>query len=164
MNASADFLGEAPLVGLSPTAARVLEDPSEACTGPLVLRAQDDEFWVDEVPLYGESGEGEHLYLHLRKRGISTPDLVRRLCRHYGLKEVEVGLAGRKDARGITSQRVSVPARKVEGREHEVSTLGDIEVLGAKRHGNKLRLGHLAGNRFTVRVMGDVDVALLTER
>lgn len=158
------MFGESPLVGYSPAVARVLGDPDEERTGPLVLRAQDDEFWVDEVPLYPESGEGEHLYLHLRKRGISTPDLVRRLCRHFGLKEVEVGLAGRKDARGITSQRVSVPARKVEGREHEVSSLGDVELLGAKRHGNKLRLGHLAGNRFTVRVMGDVDVALLAAR
>src|SRR5690606_36256660 len=34
----------------------------------------------------------------------------------------------------------------------------------AKRHLNKLRLGHLAGDRFTIRVAGDVDVALLADR
>src|SRR5690606_38587802 len=62
------------------------------------------------------------------------------------------------------SQRLSVPARKVEGREHEVSELGDVELLSAARHRNKLRLGHLAGNRFTVRVAGDVDVTVLEQR
>lgn len=132
--------------------------------GPLVLRVSDEDFAVDEVPLYPEMGEGEHLYLHIRKRGLSTPELVRRLCRHFGIKEREVGLAGRKDARGVTSQRLSVPARKVEGREHEVSELGEVELLGAARHKNKLRLGHLAGNRFTIRVAGDVDVAMLEHR
>ncbi len=154
-----------PLVGMPANAARALPDPDDAGRGgPLELRVSDDDFVVDEVPQYLESGEGEHLYLHLRKRGISTPDLVRRLCRQFKLREMEVGIAGRKDARGVTSQRISVPARKVLGREHEVAELGDVELLSAKRHGNKLRLGHLAGNRFTIRVAGDVDVTALSDR
>lgn len=154
-----------PLVGLPEGAARALPAiDDEGREGPLSLRVSDEDFIVEEVPLYPESGEGEHLYLHVRKRGLSTPDLLRRLCRHFGLKESEVGIAGRKDARGVTSQRISVPARVVEGREHELSELGPVELLSAKRHRNKLRLGHLAGNRFTIRVAGDVDVAVLAHR
>jgi tRNA pseudouridine13 synthase len=75
-----------------------------------------------------------------------------------------VGYAGRKDARGVTRQRLSVPARAVEGREQELESLGHVKLLGAKRHRNKLRLGHLNGNRFEVRLAGDIDVAELRAR
>mgnify|MGYP002066664600 CR=1 FL=1 len=37
-----------------------------------VLRRSAADFRVDEVPLYPASGGGEHVYLRLRKRGIST--------------------------------------------------------------------------------------------
>lgn len=149
---------------MPPDAARALPSLDDDGRGPLQLRVTDEDFVVDEVPLYPESGEGEHLYLHVRKRGLSTPELVRRLCRQFKLREQEVGLAGRKDARGVTSQRLSVPAKRVEGREAEVAELGDVELLSAKRHRNKLRLGHLAGNRFSIRVAGDVDVTVLADR
>jgi tRNA pseudouridine13 synthase len=128
------------------------------------LRASEEDFLVSEVPAYEPGGEGEHLYLHVEKRGLSTPELVRRLCSTFGLKEKDVGYAGRKDAKGITRQWLSVPARFVEARLEEVPSLGPVVVLEAKRHRNKLRLGHLRGNRFELRLEGEVDVAELEER
>lgn len=132
----------------------------------IALRFRDDpeDFRVDEVPLYTPCGTGEHLYLHVEKKGVSTPDLLRRLCSRFGLREVEVGIAGRKDARGVTSQWLSVPARKVEPEVSAIEALGPFRLLDVGRHGNKLRLGHLQGNRFTVRVVGDVAPLRLAER
>lgn len=124
----------------------------------------NEGFRVDEVPLYLPAGEGEHLYLHVEKRGLSTPELISRLRDRFGLRETELGYAGRKDARGVTTQWISVPARKVEPEVADVESLGPVRLLEAKRHGNKLRLGHLKGNRFTVVVEGDVDVSLLESR
>jgi tRNA pseudouridine13 synthase len=40
-----------------------------------------------------------------------------------------------------------------------------VRLLEASRHDNKLRTGHLAGNRFAIRLVGaEVEVALLTAR
>jgi tRNA pseudouridine13 synthase len=132
--------------------------------GPVSFRADIDDFHVEEVPLYAPSGEGEHLYIQVQKKGLSTPELVRRILEMFDLHEKELGFAGRKDARGITSQWLSVPARKVEERAYDIETLGEIKVLTAARHGNKLRLGHLLGNRFRLRLHGNINVEKLRER
>lgn len=139
---------------------------------PILFRGADDGFVVDEVPAYLPGGQGEHLYLHIRKRGISTPEVWQRLRRAFGVKEIEIGTAGQKDARGITSQWISVPARLVEPRLAEVEAALGVTLLEARRHNNKLRLGHLRGNRFTCRLdsadaaqgLAPADVAALRER
>ncbi|MDP2339542.1 MAG: tRNA pseudouridine(13) synthase TruD [Deltaproteobacteria bacterium] len=159
-----DFLTR-PLPGFGEQpSARLLPDPPDG--GPIWFRGADDGFVVDEVPAYLPGGTGEHLYLHIRKRGISTPEVWKRLRSAFGVKEIEIGTAGQKDARGITSQWISVPARLIEPRIAEVEARLGVELLEAKRHNNKLRLGHLRGNRFTCRLddVVDADVALLRSR
>ena len=137
--------------------------------GPVAFRAEDEGFVVEELPAYLPSGAGEHLYLWIEKRGLSTTAVVHRLQDAFGLHERDIGYAGRKDERGITRQWLSVPARSVEpgllekGLEHARTALG-FAILEAKRHGNKLRLGHLRGNRFIVVLDGDIDVHALRER
>jgi tRNA pseudouridine13 synthase len=125
---------------------------------PIEFRGDDDGFRVEEVPAYLPSGQGEHLYLHLEKRGLSTPQLLRRLRGAFGLRERDIGIAGQKDARGVTRQWVSVPARVVEPRVGEVEAATGAVLLAHARHGNKLRLGHNRGNRFVCRLDG-VDTA-----
>ena len=61
-----------------------------------------------------------------------------------------MGFAGFKDKRAVTSQTFSIPVlsdRKVpEVEEHW------IEVLEVQRHKNKIRTGHLQGNRFEILI------------
>lgn len=109
-----------------------------------------DDFRVDEIPAYPFSGSGEHLIVLVQKRGITTLEAIRRLARHARVPERDVGYAGLKDARGVTTQYLSfgrTPPQRLEGVE-----LPGVRVLETVRHGNKLRLGHLAGNRFTVLI------------
>lgn len=113
-----------------------------------VLRHAPEDFQVDEQPAYLPCGVGEHLFLHVRKRGVSTPELARRLARALQLDERDVSWAGLKDRHALTTQWLSVPAR-VEGAVAGLS-LPDVQLLEAKRHGNKLKNGHLRGNRFTL--------------
>jgi tRNA pseudouridine13 synthase len=137
---------------------------------PILFRGDDDGFCVFEEPLYLPAGDGDHLYLHIEKRGTSTPEVWKRLRAAFGIKEVEIGTAGQKDARGVTRQWLSVPARLVEPRYQEspadVEAALGVRVLEAKRHRNKLRMGHLRGNRFVCRLddVGAADVAILRER
>lgn len=114
------------------------------------IRSFPDDFLVEEIPAYLPQGSGSHLYLRVEKRNLTTRDLVLALVRQ-GLAENEIGVAGLKDKSAVTVQWISLPKR----REDAVAALDDLpgaRVLERSYHRNKLGVGHLKGNRFTVRV------------
>lgn len=113
-------------------------------------KEQPEDFLVEEIPLYPCSGSGEHCYLWIEKEGITTRDLLRQLSRGLNLKERDLGYAGLKDAKALTRQQISIPANR-EGRLARLK-LRRAKILSTNRHDNKLRLGHLAGNRFSIRL------------
>ena len=115
-----------------------------------IYKEQPEDFQVEEVPLYPCSGSGEHLYLWIEKQGISTHELLNQLKHGLQLKDREIGHAGLKDARAKTRQMISVPAHCASLVDRLI--LPHAEILHVQLHGNKLRLGHLAGNRFTIRL------------
>ncbi|HET9960971.1 MAG TPA: tRNA pseudouridine(13) synthase TruD [Nitrospiraceae bacterium] len=116
------------------------------------IRTTPEDFRVDERPLYLPCGEGEHLYVRITKRGLSTPDLVRRLSSHLGVKAQSIGVAGLKDAQAVTSQMVSLQGVTAEtvSRLQTDERLLAVEILG--RHRNRLRKGHHAGNHFRLTI------------
>ncbi|MBT3269941.1 tRNA pseudouridine(13) synthase TruD [Candidatus Poribacteria bacterium] len=115
-----------------------------------VLKRRHEDFYVEEVPLYEPVGEGGHTYVTVEKRGISTFEMVHRLGDYFGVSASAIGYAGLKDTRAVTRQRVSIEGVTVD-RALDVS-LPAIRIMDAAYHTNKLRLGHLAGNRFVIRV------------
>lgn len=116
------------------------------------IKVRPEDFLVDEIPAYEPSGSGEHIYMLVQKREMSTPDLVGLIAAHFGVPRLAVGYAGLKDKHAITRQVISVhtPGRRIEDfpmiRDERVS------VLWADLHANKLRAGHLLGNRFSIRI------------
>lgn len=113
-----------------------------------IVRTMPEDFVVQERPLYLPCGEGEHLYLKITKRGLSTPDLVARLASTWGIKARCIGVAGLKDARAVATQMVSVQGVSPDAvaRLQADEKVLAITVLG--RHRNRLRTGHHAGNIF----------------
>lgn len=124
------------------------------------LRATHDDFCVDEIPAYEPSGEGDHVYARIEKRDMTTPFAVQQLARALGVDPRDVGYAGLKDRHAVTTQWVSLP--KVDPAAVESLAIENLRVLAVSRHRNKLRTGHLRGNRFSLRITGldDVDGAL----
>lgn len=114
------------------------------------LKSRPDDFAVEEIPLYQPCGEGAHTYLLVEKRGLSTYNMVTRVARALGVAPDAVGYAGLKDARAVTRQLISVEGVAPEQAQNLV--VDGVCVLAATRHRNKLKLGHLAGNRFAVRI------------
>jgi len=116
------------------------------------IRTVPEDFHVEERPLYLPCGEGEHLYVTITKRGLSTPDLVRRLSSTLGVKAQAIGVAGLKDARAVTTQMVSVQGISPEqiSRLRIDEAILNVQILG--RHRNRLRTGHHAGNRFRLAI------------
>lgn len=119
-----------------------------------VIKQRPEDFLVEETPLYQPAGEGEHIYLFVEKRGMSTLEMVEVVARHFRVPRRAIGYAGMKDKQAITRQVVSVhaPGKKIDDfpmLDHE-----RVAILWADYHQNKLRTGHLAGNRFSIRIRG----------
>ncbi len=123
------------------------------------IKEQVEDFVVEELPLYAPSGEGEHTFFEIRKQGLSTFQAVGTIARALGVPEREIGYAGLKDAQAITCQVLSV--HSVSPATVSALDLPGIHILWADRHRNKLKIGHLRGNRFTIRVRG-VEASALT--
>ncbi len=108
------------------------------------------DFVVTEVPLYDFSGEGEHLILKVRKKDMTTWDMLQTFSERSGAKVRDFGYAGLKDKDGMTIQYISVH-RKFETHFSNFSH-EKIKILEMTRHTNKIKTGHLKGNRFFVRL------------
>lgn len=121
------------------------------------IRTVPEDFHVEERPLYLPCGEGEHLYVTITKRGLSTPDLVRQLSSSLGIKAQAIGVAGLKDARAVTTQMVSLQGVHAEqvSRVRIDDTIMNVQILG--RHRNRLRTGHHSGNRFRLVIRNIAD-------
>src|SRR5687768_9010651 len=121
------------------------------------IRATPEDFLVEELPAYEPSGAGEHLYVRLRKRGLTTMQATAELARRLGVQARDAGTAGPKDRHAVAVQTASFPwplARPLP--EASALSAEGLEVLHLARHGNKLRTGHLRGNRFVI-VLRELD-------
>ncbi len=119
------------------------------------------DFVVSEIPLYEFSGKGEHLVLKVRKKDLTTWQMLKAISEQSGVKVKEIGYAGLKDKAGMTIQYISLPKKfekEIEKFKHE-----KIKILEKTYHDNKIKVGHLKGNRFFIRLkkVSKVDVEKL---
>lgn len=130
------------------------------------IKVQPADFEVEEIPAYEPGGSGDHLYLWVEKTDLGAEFFIRQLARRLDIPNGEIGTAGLKDRRAVTRQWVSVPGAC----EPAIANLeGDgLRVLKTSRHTNKLKPGHLKGNRFNVLIRdasaGDVEPILARVR
>lgn len=119
------------------------------------IKQRPGDFLVEEQPAYEPAGKGEHVYLYIEKTGVTTPEAVRRIAKAFKVRRGDVGFAGLKDKHAVTRQHFSVwlpdASKQQPGLDHLAHHPG-LTVLWADRHLNKLRLGHLKGNRFVIRI------------
>lgn len=114
------------------------------------IKRFDEDFIVEELPIYAPSGAGTHVYFTIEKRGLPTLAAIQHIARALGRQPRDIGYAGMKDAHGVTRQMLSV--EHVDNARVEALALARIKVLSVSRHTNKIKLGHLAGNRFEIRI------------
>jgi len=114
------------------------------------FNASPRDFTVEEIPLYEFTGEGEHLVLKVRKKEMTTWEMLDAISNHVGIRRRDMGYAGLKDKHAMTIQYISVMAiheEKLKAFKHD-----KIKILESVRHNNKIRVGHLKGNRFNIRL------------
>ncbi len=126
------------------------------------IKVKPAHFVVEEIRLYEASGQGQHVYVRLTREGWTTRALERELAGIFDLREVDVGCAGRKDKHARTTQTFSLnlPNTDPDAVARRIEASLPVEVQWARRHRNKLRAGHLLGNRFLIVVLNPVEDAL----
>ena len=115
-----------------------------------LIKKEFVDFRVDEELGFPLSHDGEHLYLRIRKTGLSTVEVARRLAGVSEASLSDIGYSGMKDKRGECTQWFSIPlSRTAEERLREIEN-GFIEILDAERNSRKLRIGSHKKNRFEI--------------
>jgi tRNA pseudouridine13 synthase len=134
--------------------------PPRAFGSPLgtgLLRAQPDDFVVEEDLGFAPAGTGQHVLLKVRKRDANTQWVARELARVCRCRPMDVGFAGLKDRRAVAVQWFTVPKSTQSLEAWTTVQTSEFEVLEAHAHTRKLPRGALAGNGFIIRVR-DVNI------
>ncbi len=123
-----------------------------------------ETFLVEEIAAYAPCGAGEHTFLWVEKHDLTTPEAVRRIARALRVADRDVGYAGMKDRHATTRQWISVP--RVAPEQALALSVDGLVIRAAARHGNKLRTGHLRGNRFEAILtdVSDADETVASQR
>ncbi len=115
-----------------------------------LLKQYNEDFRVTEQPLILPSGEGEHIWLYVKKDGANTAYVAQCLADYAGVKNMDVGYAGLKDRYAVTEQWFSVYFPKGETPDFLKLIHDEFTVLEQNRHTKKLRRGDLLGNTFEI--------------
>ncbi len=123
-----------------------------AVLGTAVLKATAEDFQVDEVLDIPLSGDGEHLWLCVEKRGLNTEEAARRLAKAAGVPLRTVSYAGLKDRQALTRQWFSIQLPGKADPDLSAAENDTLKILKSTRHKRKLQRGAHAANGFTLRL------------
>ncbi|ACO80012.1 tRNA pseudouridine synthase D [Azotobacter vinelandii CA] len=123
----------------------------EAC-GQALLKACAEDFQVDEVLDIPLSGQGEHLWLWVEKRGLNTEEAARRLARAAGMPLKAISYAGLKDRQALTRQWFSLHLPGKADPDLVAAEDDSLRILERVRHSRKLQRGAHAANGFKLRL------------
>lgn len=116
------------------------------------FRVEFEDFCVDEELGFEPCGRGEHVYLHVHKRGDNTAWVAKQIAQLAGVANMDVGYCGLKDRRAVTSQWFSVYLPKGPEPDWLQLNTESIHVARITRHTQKLRRGQHASNKFVIRL------------
>ncbi len=113
-----------------------------------VLKLHPEDFIVEEKIAYPLSGQGEHLWVWVEKKGENSADLSEQLARWAGVNNKNIGYGGKKDRHAITRQWMSVHLPGKEDPSVDSFVSKNSKILKTIRHNRKLQTGGLSGNSF----------------
>lgn len=120
---------------------------------PYLLKHLPQDFVVEELSLIPEQAEGPYSYAKLKKQNLTTLQAIQILSKATRIRIKDVGYAGNKDKKAITTQLISVKTRypdQLERLQKFQDPRMELAFLGT---GNEhIRLGRLEGNQFHVVV------------
>src|SRR5471030_1189864 len=128
------------------------------------LKANPEDFIVEEDLGFEPDGEGEHLLVRIRKNGCNTQFVAEQLARFAGIHPRSVSYAGLKDRHAVTEQWFCLHLPGKQDPDLSQFALEGCEVIRAVRHLKKMRIGTLKGNAFTLVLRQLSDLADIESR
>jgi len=121
------------------------------------LKNSPEDFIVEEQLGFSLTGEGEHLFLFIEKRGLNTEEVIKSLARLLQRPAKTISYAGLKDRQATTRQWISIhcPGEVIENPDSLMAE--GWRVLNSSRHNKKLKTGALSANTFQL-VIRDIDL------
>lgn len=121
-----------------------------------LFKRQPDDFCVDEMLGFDCSGQGEHLWVQVRKTGITTLDVLRRLAEVAGVGERDISYSGLKDKHGVCTQWFSIhrpgPEQGLIRADLHEAESDELCIMQSCRNSRKLRRGSHRENHFRIRL------------
>ena len=117
------------------------------CSGR--IKQVPSDFKVSEQLGFSPTGAGEHLFLFIRKTGLTTQQLITQLSEQLAIAPRLIGYSGLKDKQAVTEQWISVhlPGCK---KTPVITETEQFQVLSSDWHDKKLRVGAHRSNRFDI--------------
>ena len=117
-----------------------------------LFKADPSDFQVVENLGFEPSGEGEHVFVYLRKTGENTAWIAKKLAEYCNIPVSSVSWAGLKDRHAVTEQwfGLHIPGKTTPDLSGFNSD--SVSILRTVRHNKKLRPGVLQGNTFCIRL------------
>ena len=114
------------------------------------LRQEVEDFIVKEITNREEGKEGKYLILKLVKRDWDTHHLTRTLAKILQISQKRISVAGTKDKRALTTQKISI--FDIDASVIEKVHLKDVELKVLGRSRKSVELGDLWGNDFIITI------------
>jgi len=115
-------------------------------------KVKREDFQVKEILNFEPDGEGDHLFLFVEKKGLTTQDVQSRLMHYFNLPDKDVSYSGMKDKQAVTQQWFSV---KQENRkfDDEINLNSEqMQIQRMLRNKRKLKRGSHHSNQFLIRL------------
>ncbi|MBU0586755.1 tRNA pseudouridine(13) synthase TruD [Candidatus Micrarchaeota archaeon] len=135
---------------------RIKDNPSDFIVEEIGV---DGKVFAMDEKITKENSGSQFVHFVLQKENWSTPDTAREIASRLHISPKRINYAGTKDKKAITVQLMSAFGVKKEA-VLEIKILG-MKILGAWNSTDKVEMGMLLGNRFKIRVDGEVDSAIV---
>ena len=117
-----------------------------------IIREENEDFYVEEVPLQMPTGEGQNTWIQIEKNGRTTLDVVLDIAKILHISRKRTGFAGMKDRSAITRQWLCVSNMTKEELPNLEDQLHNVKILDIQQSQKKLRMGQLKGNKFKLNI------------
>lgn len=120
------------------------------------FKQKSQDFIVEEQLPFKLDGKGDALFVFFEKRNLNTMDVINHLTQKLKISRMTLGIAGLKDKKAITRQRVSIyksALKKMGGPQVFINTLNEVgRVLKTNRHRQPIGLTTRINNIFYIRL------------
>ena len=119
-----------------------------------LLKNQPQDFQVQEQMDVVPVGEGEHIWLLIRKTKQNTDQVAKHLARFTHVAYRDVGYCGLKDFFAVTEQWYSIYLPQGDSPDWSLFEMPGVKILQHTRHSRKIKRGTHSANKFTIVIKG----------